>query len=207
MLISKRSGCRFKLLPPGVLPIKAMVLLLIEQPWLAPSTWTVTMKFDCNVTLVPITTRATWLTEHLLFSRYWPYSWQGTSYFMIPKPSRTLRGLSGTDPSPMSSAVVPLRSTQIIVFDAHFLSCFTDARTTTKWKKLTTWRPWAHSPQTYWSLRTDNVNPCDTALLPHHQPIRELCTSWSHTLGCSLPHLAFKNVLLKPIREFRLSEH
>ena len=27
------------------------------------------------------------------------------------------------------------------------------------------------------NLRIDNVNPCDSALLPHHQPIRELCMS------------------------------
>ena len=34
-----------------------------------------------------------------------------------------------------------------------------------------------------WSLRSDNVNPCDTALLPHYQLIRELLTSWLHTVG------------------------
>ena len=39
------------------------------------------------------------------------------------------------------------------------------------------------SPQTYLLLRINNVNPCDTTLLPHHQLIRERCTSWSHTLG------------------------
>ena len=33
------------------------------------------------------------------------------------------------------------------------------------------------------SLRVNNVTPCDTTWPPHHQPIRELCTSWSHTLG------------------------
>ena len=37
---------------------------------------------------------------------------------------------------------------------------------------------WACSPRAYWSLRIDST------LLPHHQPIRELCTSWSQTLGC-----------------------
>ena len=52
----------------------------------------------------------------------------------------------------------------------------------TKWKMLTTWWPWAHSPQASWSLRTDNVNTCDTTLFPHHQPVRELCSSWPHTL-------------------------
>ena len=37
-------------------------------------------------------------------------------------------------------------------------------------------------PQASWVLKTDTVNPCDTTLLPHHQPIKELCMSWSHTL-------------------------
>ena len=27
--------------------------------------------------------------------------------------------------------------------------------------------------QDSWSIRTDNVNPCDTSLLPPHQPVRE----------------------------------
>ena len=31
-------------------------------------------------------------------------------------------------------------------------------------------------PQASWSLRKRNGNPCDTTLLPHHQPIRELYT-------------------------------
>ena len=72
-------------------------------------------------------------------------------------------------------------STSITVSDTHFLSCFTYAKTSTKRKKWITWWPWALHPD-YWSLRTDNVNPCDTTLLPHYQPIRELCMSWSHTL-------------------------
>ena len=50
-------------------------------------------------------------------------------------------------------------------------------KTPTKWKTLTTW--WPPGPQAYWSLRIDNFNPYDTSLLPHHQPIRELFTSWS----------------------------
>ena len=37
----------------------------------------------------------------------------------------------------------------------HSLRCFTDAKTVTIWKILTTWWQWAHSPQTYWSLRID----------------------------------------------------
>ena len=77
-----------------------------------------------------------------------------------------------TDPASILSALAPLWSTQITVSEAHFLSCFTDAKTPTKWKKLTTWWPWACSPQTYWHLRIDTANPCDTTLLTHHQPIR-----------------------------------
>ena len=69
-----------------------------------------------------------------------------------------------------------------------------DAKTTTKRKKLTTWWPWAHRPQTYWSMRTDKVNPCNTALLPYHQPIRELCTSWSKNLR--LPSLTLSLKML-----------
>ena len=44
----------------------------------------------------------------------------------------------GTDPSPIAFAVAPLCSTQIIVSDVHFLSCFTDDKIPTTWKKLTT---------------------------------------------------------------------
>lgn len=58
---------------------------------------------------------------------------------------------------------------------------------TTKWKELTTGWVWACIPQTYWSLKIDIVSPCDPALLPHHQSIRELCTRKSCTLGCT-PH-------------------
>ena len=86
----------------------------------------------------------------------------------------------------------------ITVTDAHFLSCFTDAKNPTKWKTLTTWWPWACSLQAYWGLMSDNVNLSHTSLLPHHQPVRELCTN----PGTPLPHLAFKNAFLKPTKEF-----
>ena len=58
--------------------------------------------------------------------------------------SRTLWVLPGTDPSPISSTVAPLWSTQIIVSQAYFLS-FSETKTTTKWKKLTAWWSWARS--------------------------------------------------------------
>ena len=109
------------------------------------------------------------------------------------------QGLPRTNPSPISSVM------KMKVSDAHFLSCFTDAKTTTKWKKLTNWWPWAHRPQTYWSLRID-INPCDTALLPHHQPIRELFTSWSHTLGLPLLIWPLKMLCWNTIWEFRCFE-
>ena len=40
----------------------------------------------------------------------------------------------------------------------------------------TTW--WLFS----WSLRIDNAHTCDSTLLPHRQPVRELCMSWLFTL-------------------------
>ena len=93
-------------------------------------------------------------------------------------------GLSQDRPSPQvlcfSSSLNYLGNS---ISDEHFLSCFSDNKTTTKWKKLATWWSWTHSSQTFWSLRIDNITLCDSTQLPHHQPIRELCTSWSHTLG------------------------
>ena len=56
--------------------------------------------------------------------------------------------------------------------DVHFLTCFIDAKTAAKWKKLTRWWPWACRLQTYWSLRVDNVNSCDTGWMA-------LLTQWT----------------------------
>ena len=80
--------------------------------------------------------------------------------------------LSLTDLSPILSAVAPPWYTQIRGLQ-HISWVFRCQKTTTKWKKLTTWQSWAHSPQIFWHLKID-----------HHQPIRELCTSGSHILGC-----------------------
>lgn len=52
--------------------------------------------------------------------------------------SNCVIGLPNTDPSARLSAFVLLRSIQIIVSDAGFLTCFTDAKTPTKWKKSMT---------------------------------------------------------------------
>ena len=59
----------------------------------------------------------------------------------------------------------------------HISWLFQRLKTTTKWKKLTTWWPWAHSPQTFWQLRIDANHPAIST------SNRELCTSWSHILG------------------------
>ena len=79
-------------------------------------------------------------------------------------------------------------------------------KTTTKGKKLTTWWPWAWSPQTYWCLRIDNVKPCDTILLlpSTNQRIVHKLITYPAT---PLPHLAFKNALLTPIGELGYFEH
>lgn len=72
-----------------------------------------------------------------------------------------------------------------MVSDTHFQSHFFfswDAKAPGKWKLLTTWWPCAHSHQAYWRLRINDVNPYDTSLLSHHEPIRELCLNWLHTL-------------------------
>ena len=72
------------------------------------------------------------------------------------------------------------------------------------WKPPTKWKNYlltmSTDPQASWSLRTDNLNPCDTALLPHHQPITELCTSWQYPVTAP-PHLPFKNASSKPFGE------
>lgn len=70
--------------------------------------------------------------------------------------------------------------------------------------ELTTWWPWT-SPL-YWYVEIDNVHPCDTTLLPHHEPIRELSANRSHTLGHPSLTLPWKT-LLKPIEEFGCFEY
>ena len=49
------------------------------------------------------------------------------------------------------------------------------------------------------------IDPCDTSTLPstNQRIVHELITY----PGTPLPHLAFKNASLKPIREFGLLEH
>ena len=56
-------------------------------------------------------------------------------------------------------------------------------------------------PQASWSLRADNVYPCDTTLLPHQCICQsENCVQVDHTPCKPLPYLAFKSALLKPFR-------
>ena len=59
-------------------------------------------------------------------------------------------------------------------------------------------------PQASWSLRPDEVNPCDPALFPHHQPTREIVQDLITDPSTTLLHLAFKNALLEPFRSSRL---
>ena len=58
------------------------------------------------------------------------------------------------------------------------------------------------SPQIFWHLWIDDVNPCDNTLLPHHQPIRIVHELITYP-GTPLPHFAFKNALLKPFPEYQ----
>ena len=115
-------------------------------------------------------------------------------------------GARGGRPWPACSAGAPLWSTWLVVCDAHFLSGFADVNTpphTLPHRQQmgdVNYLTRAHSPQASWSLRTDDVNPCDTAPLHHRQPIREWCTSWSHTHPTL--RLTFKSALPKPFTEF-----
>ena len=70
--------------------------------------------------------------------------------------------------------------------DAHFPGWLTDAKSLTKWKKLTPWWPWVSGPQTYWRLWVGKANPHDSALLPHRQS--ENCTQ-AHYISWDAPPL------------------
>lgn len=59
-----------------------------------------------------------------------------------------------------------------------------------KWKMLTTWWPWAHNPDHSWSLRTDDVNPCDTTRLPQ-------CQSENYAKDGRRPDTPYPNLGLK----------
>ena len=61
------------------------------------------------------------------------------------------------------------------------------------------WWLWAYSSQVPWSLRIDNVNPCDTVLLPHHQPIKRIVHELITYPVTPLPYLAFKNTCPNPL--------
>ena len=71
---------------------------------------------------------------------------------------------------------------------------------------LTSWWPWAYSSQVPWSLRIDNVNPCDTVLLPHHQPIKRIVHELITYPVTPLRYLAFKNTFLKSFGDFGVLE-
>ena len=58
-------------------------------------------------------------------------------------------------------------------------------------------------PQASWNLRIDKVKPCDTTLLPHHQPTKELCKIYLIMYLATFPSLIWllKMLCLKPFRE------
>lgn len=90
-------------------------------------------------------------------------------------PKQPLMDLSGGC-SKGPRAPLECRMTQLKKhLSANLLSCFADVNhapppTHTQMEELL-----EDIAQASWSLRTDS--PCDTTLLPRHQPIRELCTS------------------------------
>ena len=94
------------------------------------------------------------------------------------------RGLSGTGfPHILcfSSSLKYLVTVFWWTFPELFYRCETTILQPNGWswgplRAMSTWT------QASWSLRTDDGNPCDTILLPHHHAIREMCTSRLHTL-------------------------
>ena len=61
----------------------------------------------------------------------------------------------------------------VYTFEAHVLSCFTGVNIPHQMEDVNLLMTMNTKPQASWSLRTDS----DTPLLPHHQPVRELCMS------------------------------
>ena len=58
-------------------------------------------------------------------------------------------------------------------------------------------------PQASWNLRIDKVKHCDTTLLPHHKPTKELCKIYLIMYLATFPSLTWllKMLCLKPFRE------
>ena len=131
-----------------------------------------TGSMPCWGTMIP---HAAWCSQQNKIVKIYIYTVLNTAYVTKEGPM----GLAWGD-YPISSPSALLWNTEIIISHEHFLSPCTEARTPTKWKVLTTWWPWACSPQTYRCLRMDNVNPCDIALLFSHK-VRSN-SLWSHGL-------------------------
>ena len=86
---------------------------------------------------------------------------------------------------------LPGKPTQIVVSHAYVLS-FSDAKTTIKWKKLTTWRSWALSSQTFGYLRINNVNCPVTSPLTNQRIVHKLITHpWCPSLTWPLKMLSW----------------
>ena len=71
---------------------------------------------------------------------------------------------------------------------------------------LTTWWPDDRGHVAPGLLGIDNDNPCDTALLPHHQSIRQLCMNWSHMEKGGI-HFGVFCKIWKPWRNFLVNQY
>ena len=70
------------------------------------------------------------------------------------------------------------------------------------------WRAAGHGVTKCWTgLRDWTELNYDIDLLSHHLPIRELCTSWSYTLGLSFLTWLLKMLCWNPSWEFQFYEH
>lgn len=118
-------------------------------------------------------------------------------------PSRTLWGLPGAGPSPVSSTLAPLCRTRVTVSDACCLSS-ADVNpphpcNTHQMEDVNCLTTMSTQPQASGSPGMDNVNPSDKALLLYHQPVAQLFTISSHSAPRG-PSPRRKDALLKPFR-------
>ena len=101
-------------------------------------------------------------------------------------------------PSPISSAVALLWSIQIIASHTYFLS-YSDAKKPHRMEEINYLMIISTSPRATGSQGLKRL----TALLPQHQPIRELCTFWAdHILWDAYPSPCHNKALLRSFGEF-----
>ena len=88
---------------------------------------------------------------------------------------------------------------RITVFDSHFLRCSANMKIPHQTEDVNYSMSLSTEPQAFRSLRTDNVNLCDSIWLPHHHQ-SEL---WQLTRWPPNSHLTFIMAFLKIFRELR----